>query len=82
MPDEHKYWFPAKRYGWGWGFPSCWQGWLVLAAFIILLVIGSILFPPGKQLWPYLAYVAVLCVLLIGICWRKLEPPRWRWGGD
>jgi len=30
MQNERKYWFPAKRYGWGWGIPvlgkagSCW----------------------------------------------------------
>jgi drug/metabolite transporter (DMT)-like permease len=82
MPTEREYWFPAKRYGWGWGIPTTWQGWLVLAAFAVLLIIGSIVFPPGKQIWSYLAYVAVLCVLLSGICWLKGEPPRWRWGKD
>ena len=82
MPAEHEYWFRAKRYGWGWGIPATWQGWLVLAAFVVLMVVGSIAFPPGRQIWPYLAYVAILCVLLIGICWLKGEPPRWRWGGD
>jgi lipoprotein signal peptidase len=82
MPGERKYWFPAKRYGWGWGIPSTWQGWLVLAGFVILLVIGSTLFPPRKQMWAYLAYVVALGALLIGICWLKGEPPRWRSGGD
>jgi hypothetical protein len=33
MQTERKYWFPAKRYGWGWGIPCSWRGWLVLAAF-------------------------------------------------
>jgi hypothetical protein len=40
MKNERKYWFAAKRYGWGWGIPSSWQGWLVLAAFGALLVVG------------------------------------------
>jgi len=82
MQNERKYWFPAKRYGWGWGIPSSWQGWLVLAAFLGLLVVGSWLFPPSARLGAYLAYVAVLCVLLVGTCWLKGEPPRWRWGGN
>jgi hypothetical protein len=32
--EDHmsRYWFPAKRYGWGWGLPVTWQGWAVLAA--------------------------------------------------
>jgi hypothetical protein len=63
MQHERKYWFSAKRYGWGWGIPSFWQGWLVLAAFVALLVVGSFLFPPNAKLGAYLAYVAVLCVL-------------------
>src|SRR5262245_3725986 len=70
-PNERKYWFPAKRYGWGWGIPRSWQGWLVLAAFVGLLVVGSFLFPPGAKLGTYLAYVTVLCVLLVGTCWLK-----------
>jgi hypothetical protein len=80
MPTEPKYWFPAKHYGWGWGIPGSWQGWLVLAAFVGLLVAGSFLFPPAKAIGPYLAYVAVLCALLVWVCWLKGEPPRWRWG--
>jgi hypothetical protein len=82
MQTERKYWFPAKRYGWGWGIPSSWQGWLVLAAFVGLLVVGSFLLPPSAMLGAYLAYVAVLCVLLVGTCWLKGEPLRWRWGND
>jgi hypothetical protein len=82
MPHMKSDWFPAKRYGWGWGMPSVWQGWVMLAAFVILMLIGSFLFPPSAGLGAYLAYVAVLCGLLIGICWLKGEPPRWRWGND
>lgn len=52
MPSDQGYWFPAKRYGWGWGFPIAWQGWLVFGAFLGLLVAGaflfSSLFPPRR----------------------------------
>jgi drug/metabolite transporter (DMT)-like permease len=74
------YWFPAKRYGWGWGLPSSWQGWVALAAFIGLLTAGLLLFPPKTNLGPFVAYVLLLVALLFGICWLKGEPPRWRWG--
>jgi hypothetical protein len=33
-------WFPAKRYGWGWGLPVAWQGWVVLLAWLALFVGG------------------------------------------
>lgn len=82
MPSDSAYWFPAKRYGWGWGLPVAWQGWLVMAAFVGLIVAGAFLFPPGKHLAAYLLYVVVLVAALTGVCWWKGEPPRWRWGAD
>jgi hypothetical protein len=82
MQTERKYWFPAKRYGWGWGIPNSWRGWLVLAVFSGLFVLGCFLCPPSANLGVYLAYVAALCALLIGVCWIKGEPTRWRWGKD
>jgi uncharacterized membrane protein HdeD (DUF308 family) len=74
-----KYWFPAKRYGWGWGLPSSWQGWVVFAAFLSLVAAGYFMFLPAQGLAFYI-YVVFLVVLLTGICWLKGEPPRWRWG--
>ena len=82
MQPQRKYWFPAKRYGWGWGIPSTWQGWLVLGGFAVLVIAGSFLFPPAREPGSYVLYVAVLCALLVGVCWLKGEPPRWRWGNN
>ena len=82
MQTNGGYWFPAKRYGWGWGFPIAWQGWLVFAAFFALLLIGIYLFPPRQSLGAFLLYVVVLSAVLVGVCWLKGEPPRWRWGND
>lgn len=75
-----KYWFPAKRYGWGWGPPATWQGWVVLAVFFALMTFGSITLLPTRGQWVFLAYTVVLCAVLVGVCWLKGEPPRWRWG--
>jgi hypothetical protein len=82
MNGPSRYWFPAKRYGWGWGPPKRWEGWLVLGAFVALMVLGSLLFPPNRELGSYLVYAFVLVLLLAGICWLTGEPPRWRWGND
>ncbi|QOZ27858.1 hypothetical protein [Bradyrhizobium sp. CCBAU 51753] len=81
MPRDSNYWFPAKRYGWGWGPPVRWQGWAVIAGFAILLAAGAAALlrhsPAG-----FIGYALLLTVLFTGICWWKGEPPRWRWGGD
>ena len=82
MAAEKKYWFPAKRYGWGWGFPSTWQGWVVFVGFIALLIVGAFLFPPDQHLGAYLTWVFILGALFIAVAWVKGEPPRWRWGND
>jgi uncharacterized membrane protein YhaH (DUF805 family) len=82
MPTDSDYWFAAKRYGWGWGFPITWQGWLVFAAFFALVAVGIALFPPRQAIAAFLLYIVVLSAVLIGICWLKGEPPRWRWGDD
>jgi drug/metabolite transporter (DMT)-like permease len=82
MKTDHEYWFPAKRYGWGWGLPTSWEGWLVCAAFLALIVAGVFLFPPARALGSFITYTIVVGVLLLAVCWLKGEPPRWRWGDD
>jgi hypothetical protein len=75
-----RYWFPAKRYGWGWGPPRTWQGWLVLAVFVVLLAAGAMVFLPRQQAVAFVAYTVILCFVLIAICYLTGEPPSWRWG--
>ena len=79
---EQPYWFPAKRFGWGWGLPNCWQGWVVYIGFFGLIVAGTWILPPRESPLAYAGAVVVLSIALFVICWMKGEPPRWRWGGD
>ena len=81
MPVEQNYWFPAKRYGWGWGLPNVWQGWVVIAIFVCLLLGGAVVLLPSQEPDAFVAYSALLCVLLVAVCWVKGERPGWRWGG-
>jgi hypothetical protein len=79
IPTRQKYWFPTKRYGWGWGLPATWQGWLTMLLFIAAVVLDGILFA-GRN-WPaYAILLVAACAVLVAICWWKGEPPRWRWG--
>jgi hypothetical protein len=74
-------WFPAKKYGVGWGLPVTWQGWMVLLAYVLLLVIGAKVMTDSPILiFPFIAYVLVLTGLLIFICWKKGEKIDFRWG--
>jgi hypothetical protein len=82
MPREHEYWFPAKRYGWGWGIPTCWQGWVVLVAYFALLGLAALLSRPDREPFTFVLLVTALSLALVAVCWVKGEPPRWRWGKD
>ena len=80
MPtDDARYWFPAKRYGWGWGVPRTWQGWLVILAFCAVVLVAAVTFQDRR--WT-LAVVILATVALLLICLKKGEPTRWRWGGN
>ena len=72
------YWFRAKRKGWGWGLPTAWQGWAVLAVFLALLGAGILFLPTNAFI--FFGYVGLLSGILVVVCWMKGEPPRWRWG--
>ena len=80
MSDRPPYWFPAKRYGWGWGLPTAWQGWVVLLAFVALVAIGARWLLPSYGHTVFLVYTLAVVAALVLVCWLKGEPPRWRWG--
>jgi hypothetical protein len=75
---EKKIWFPAKTHGWGWGPPVCWQGWVALALWFLLLLAGTPLLT--RSVLAFVIYSLVLNAALIFLCWWKGEKPRWRWG--
>jgi hypothetical protein len=79
MPlPKDKAWFPVKTYGWGWGMPSRWQGWVVMIGFIVALAAGAPV--AAKAPLAYGAYVIFLGSLVTAICYWKGEKPGWHWG--
>jgi hypothetical protein len=75
-----QYWFPAKTYGWGWGMPTAWQGWVVMLLFAVFLLVGAVVLLPNYGQLLFVGYSFLLTVVLVSICWAKGEPPSWRWG--
>lgn len=73
-------WFPVKKYGWGWGLPIAWQGWVVLTIYIVLLAYGVFGLMNKSLPIPYLLYFVIITMLLIIICYLKGEKPGWHWG--
>jgi hypothetical protein len=77
--STNRYWFPAKRYGWG--LPATWQGWVVFLGWLALVIsLSPLLALRSRPL--FFAFIAIMSAALIAICYLKGEPPRWRWGDD
>ena len=81
------YWFKAKLYGWGWT-PARWQGWFVILTYIaiisalVLMREKDIPGNPdsGSNFLTFALPIIVLTTLLIFVCHKKGERPRWQWG--
>jgi hypothetical protein len=79
--NEKHIWFPAKKYGWGWGPPCAWQGWVVLAVWLALLCGGGIFLAP-RSISLFVVYAILLGIALFVVALIKGERPRWHWGKD
>jgi len=78
------YWFRRKIYGWGWT-PAKWQGWVTLIVFVILVPlnfwrIDRVSHSVSDTLIQFLPQTILLTGLLLVLCWKKGEPPKWQWG--
>ncbi len=79
-----RYWFKAKRYGWGWT-PATWQGWFILIAFIALtlqafFIIDEQSHSVSDTLITFVPIALFNSLVLIAVCWFTGETPRWNWG--
>ena len=80
MTEGPEYWFPAKTFGWGWGLPRRWQGWVAYGIAAVLLIAAPFVVPPAEQPVLFQVYVASVVIALLVVCFVKGEPPSWRWG--
>lgn len=75
---EVRYWFPRRSFGWGWGLPTVWQGWVVYGLFFLSMVAAFVMHELGSR--PYYIHVLASVLALLIICWIKGEPPgRGQW---
>jgi hypothetical protein len=82
MPDPTpRYWFRAKRHGWGWR-PSTWEGWTFFVLWFAAIFAGAVWMRTTipARLGLYLAFIGLMLGIMLAVCFAKGEPPRWRWG--
>ncbi|WCN08635.1 hypothetical protein [Marinomonas mediterranea] len=72
-------WFPAKKNGWGWQAPTCWQGWAVLAVYLALFILLTSLIHPKEALVNWAISSVALTTGLLFVIRVKGEAPNWKW---
>jgi len=84
MNEVHKdFWFPVKRYGWGWGSPVKWQGWFIIALFVGSVVVAGMYFPPRRNPSMFAVSAGVSTIVFVAIVVFKGEKPlAWRWNKE
>lgn len=83
MNENKKRWFKRKTYGWGWT-PATWEGWVVLAIYLFIMFgfsyINHTEAPDGNLMIGFGFPFIILTPVLIWICYKKGESPKWQWG--
>lgn len=70
------YWFPKKRFGWGWGPPQNLQGWTVLIGWFLLLAIGH---RSLSGLSETVFFVGMIALLGLIVAFKGEPPGRGNW---
>jgi hypothetical protein len=75
-------WFAPKRFGLGAGVPIAWQGWALIAGFVLLLVTSGVaLVQHHKGLFIVIAIIGVIALNVIAAQHTR-GGWKWRWGEE
>jgi len=80
-----KPWFRAKKYGWGWGLPTTWQGWIIFIAYYVFILLDFFRIDANSHsasdtIRPFIIQVVIATIILLFIVIITGEKPKWRWG--
>ena len=83
MNEDKKLWFKRKTYGWGW-VPTTWQGLVVVVIYVLIMISFSYInqteAPDGNLFVGFVFPFIIFTPILIFICYKKGESPKWQWG--
>jgi hypothetical protein len=66
--DTKNYWFRAQRYGWGWGLPLTWQGWIIVIAYTVMIIVGIFILPLKEKKALFIGWHVGFTMMLLVIC--------------
>ena len=75
--------FRRKTYGWGWT-PVGWEGWGIITMYLLILLFISRRIPEPvatkTMIVQFFIPLIILTAILIFICYKTGEKPKWQWG--
>lgn len=74
MTNDHRYWFAATPFGYGWWRPSHAFGWLTVLAAVTAVFLAGWWFPPATSAPSFWATIAGVVTVFLLICRLKGEP--------
>lgn len=79
-------WFKRKLYGYGWT-PVRWEGWLSIAVYLVAVLYlfikaDNTSHSNSDTLISFALPFIVATSLLILLCYKKGEKPKWQWGPE
>ncbi len=83
--SDAKPWFAEKRFGYGAGLPIAWQGWALLASYLVAIIGLAILAERTRDevLVGAIALMLLLTAVFVAIARARTRGEwRWRWGED
>lgn len=77
-----RYWFAAKRYGWGWT-PATWEGWVVLGTYIVVVLVNFFRIRAqtttvSETMSSFIPETAIITFFLFYVCLKTGENPSHR----
>jgi hypothetical protein len=77
--SEGPHWFAPKKYGMGSGLPIAWQGWVLLALVLVIVIGSSLLFADKPAV--VTAIILPVTAIFMLIAAKTTEGGwRWKWG--
>ena len=76
MEEKPRYWFAAKRSGYGWTWPLTWEGWAAYGVWFGTFFIAFPFIHPEERPIRALSIVIGMIIPLAALCYWKGEPQR------
>ena len=80
MSDEPE-WFSPKRYGIGASWPISWQGWALVAFYLVMLAAAGFIIP-----YSWIGYASIVIIVTVAFTIVASRTTRggwrWRWGDE